>query len=195
MSTVQHIEIVRDQGTAQAVHPKKFIVWLFIVSIVMLFAGLTSAYIVRQADGNWVRFNLPSVFWVTSGLIVLSSFTMQMAYRSAAKNNLKNLKLFITATMVLGLLFLAGQYYSWVQLVHQDVFLVGNPSGSFIYILTGLHGAHLVSGLVFLLAVLIASFKYKVHSKNLVSIEMCSTYWHFLGGLWIYLFIFLNIYH
>lgn len=195
MSAVQNIEIIRDQGTARAIHPKKFIVWLFMVSIVMIFAGLTSAYIVRQADGNWLRFDLPSIFWLTSGIILLSSYTMHMAYRSARKNNLKNLKLFITATMVLGLLFLAGQYYSWVQLVHQDVFLVGNPAGSFIYILTGLHGAHLISGLVFLLFVLIASFKYKVHSKNMVSIEMCATYWHFLGGLWIYLFIFLNIYH
>jgi cytochrome c oxidase subunit III len=195
MSTVQSIEIIREQGTARAVHPRKFIVWLFIVAIVMLFAGLTSAYIVRQADGNWLRFQLPSAFRLTSVVIILSSLTMQLAFRAARKDNLRNLKIFISATMILGIVFLAGQYYSWVQLVRQDVFLVGNPSGSFIYVLTGLHGIHLISGLVFLLLVLIASFNYKVHSKNMVSIEMCATYWHFLGGLWIYLFIFLNIYH
>ncbi len=195
MNAVEQIEIVRDSNPTRAVNPKKFIVWLFIVAIVMLFAGLTSAYIVRQADGNWLHFKLPSVFWLTSAIILMSSASMHMAYRSAKNDNIRNIRSFLSITMVLGLMFLAGQYYSWVQLVHEDVFLVGNPSGSFLYILTGLHGLHLVSGLIFLLIMLVASFQYKVHSKNLVSLEMCATYWHFLGGLWIYLFIFLNIYH
>ncbi len=195
MSTLEHVEIIREPNPTRSVNPRKFIVWLFIVAIVMLFAGLTSAYIVRQGDGNWLKFKLPSVFWLTSGIIVLSSVTMQMAYRAAKKDNLERIKLFLSATFILGILFLAGQYYSWVQLVHEDVFLVGNPSGSFLYILTGLHGLHIVSGLIFLLIMLVASYRFKVHSKNLVSMEMCSTYWHFLGGLWIYLFIFLNIYH
>lgn len=195
MNIAENIEIIRDPATARSVNPRKFLVWMFIVSIVMLFAGLTSAYIVRQADGNWLHFDLPSVFWITSGIILVSSFTMQMAYRSAKKDNLGRIKIFLGLTMILGILFLAGQYYSWVQLVNEDVFLVGNPSGSFLYILTGLHGLHLVSGLVFLLIMLIGSFRYKVHSRNTVSLEMCTTYWHFLGGLWIYLFIFLNIYH
>ena len=195
MNAVEQIELIREPGSTRSVNPRKFIVWLFIVTIVMLFAGLTSAYIVRQADGNWLRFKLPSVFWITSGIILLSSLSLQLAYQAAKKDNLSGIKIFLSITMILGILFLAGQYYSWVQLVNQDVFLVGNPSGSFIYILTGLHGLHLVSGLIFLLIMLIASFKFQVHSKNMVSMEMCLTYWHFLGGLWIYLFIFLNIYH
>ncbi|MEQ9164824.1 MAG: cytochrome c oxidase subunit 3, partial [Fulvivirga sp.] len=72
---------------------------------------------------------------------------------------------------------------------------VGNPSGSFLYILSGLHGLHLVSGIIFLIIVLISTFKYRVHSKNLAQIQMCTTYWHFLGGLWIYLFVFLLLNH
>ncbi len=195
MNTLEHFDVVREPSPTRSVNPRKFIVWLFIVAIVMLFAGLTSAYIVRQGDGNWLKFHLPSVFWLTSAIIILSSVTMQMAYRAAKKDNLDRIKIFLSMTLLLGVLFLAGQYYSWVQLVHEDVFLVGNPAGSFLYILTGLHGVHIVSGLIFLLIMLIASFRYKVHSRNLVSMEMCVTYWHFLGGLWIYLFIFLNIYH
>lgn len=195
MTTLEHIEIIREPNPTRAMDPGKFIVWLFMVAIVMIFAGLTSAYIVREGDGNWLRFNLPGIFKMTSVIILASSGTLYLAYRSAKKDNIKNLRIFLTVTAVLGILFLAGQYYSWVQLVNQDVFLVGNPAGSFIYILTGLHGLHLVSGLVFLLVVLAGAFKYRIHSRNLTTLEMCSTYWHFLGGLWIYLYLFLNLYH
>jgi cytochrome c oxidase subunit 3 len=69
-----------------------------------------------------------------------------------------------------------------------------NPSGSFLYVLTGVHGFHLITGLIFLLIVLISTFKYKVHSKNLIRLELCATYWHFLGALWVYLYLFLTIY-
>jgi cytochrome c oxidase subunit III len=195
MNTVQNIEIIKEPQATRAVNPRKFIVWLFIVSIVMLFASLTSAYIVRQADGNWLKFKLPEVFRITSAIILLSSVTMQMAYRAAKKDELGRLKLFLSLTMALGLLFVAGQYYSWVQLVNQNVFFAGNPAGSFVYVFTGLHAIHLLSGLIFLLIMLYGSIRYKVHSKNIVSMEMCTTYWHFLGGLWIYLFIFLNLYN
>ncbi|HLF35763.1 MAG TPA: cytochrome c oxidase subunit 3, partial [Cyclobacteriaceae bacterium] len=134
------------------------------------------------------------VFWFTSAVILLSSFTMHTALQSARKDSIRNIRLFLSVTLGLGTIFLAGQYYSWIQLVDQDIYFVGNPSGSFLYVLTGLHAVHLVSGVVFLSVVLIGSLKYKIHSRNLVPIEMCATYWHFLGGLWIYLFVFLNLY-
>jgi cytochrome c oxidase subunit 3 len=195
MSVAEQIEIIREPQATRSVNPKKFIVWLFIVTIVMLFASLTSAYLVRQASGDWLRFDLPPVFRITTAIILLSSLTLQLAYRSAKNNNLSNIKTFLVLTMILGILFLTGQYYSWIQLVRQNVFFVGNPAGSFIYVLTGLHAAHIVSGLIFLFIMLVRSFNYKVHSRRLMAMEMCTTYWHFLGGLWIYLFIFLNMYH
>jgi cytochrome c oxidase subunit 3 len=80
---------------------------------------------------------------------------------------------------------------AWGDLVKNSVYLVGNPSGSFLYVLTGLHALHLISAIIFVLIVLIATFRNKVHSQNLAQIEMCTTYWHFLGGLWLYLFVFL----
>lgn len=174
-----------------SMHPKKFALWLFIVSIVMIFAALTSAYIVRQGQGNWFEFDLPSIFWVNSGVILLSSVTMHLAYLSAKKDNLEWVKIFMAITTLLGAIFLVMQVYAWDELAKMDVYFVGNPSGSFIYVFTGVHGFHLVTGLIYLVVVLIATFRYKVHSRNMVRLEMCSTYWHFLDGLWLYLFMFI----
>ncbi len=178
-----------------SMHPKKFAMWLFIVSVIMIFAGLTSAFIVRQSEGNWLEYDLPGIFWYTSGIILLSSIFMHWAYISGKKDQLDNLKIALGITTILGLAFLVGQWFSWVALVDMDVYFVGNPGGSFLYVLTGVHALHLISGVIFLIIVLISSFKYKVHSKRLVKLEMCATYWHFLGGLWLYLFMFLLFNH
>lgn len=178
-----------------SMHPKKFALWLFMVTVVMVFAGLTSAYIVRQSEGNWLEYDLPEIFWLTSGIAVLSSVCLHWAYYSARKDNFTNLKIGMVLTVLLGIAFLVGQWYSWVAMVDREVFFVGNPAGSFLYVFTGLHAAHLISGVIFLIIVLISTFRLKVHSQALVSIEMAATYWHFLGGLWLYLFMFLLLNH
>ncbi|MGE0772801.1 MAG: heme-copper oxidase subunit III [Cyclobacteriaceae bacterium] len=185
------IKIIEEPKKTLSMHPKKFAMWLFIASVGMLFASLTSAYIVRRAEGNWLAFDLPAVFYTTTILILLSSVTMQWAYFAAKKDNLETLKLMISLTGILGLAFVVGQVVGWGQLVDQSVYFVGNPSGSFLYVLTGLHGLHLISAVIFLLIVLVATFRFKVHAKAMAQIEMCTTYWHFLGGLWLYLFVFL----
>ena len=183
----QNVHIEEPKPTL-AMQPKKFALWLFIVSIVMLFAALTSAYIVKQADGNWLSFELPSAFLLSSVIIVISSITMQMAYFSAKKDELGKMKIMLLLTLALGVAFLFTQFYSWSQLVASNVFFVSNyASGSFIYVFTGLHGVHLVSGLISL----VSAIRLNVHSKKLLQIEMSTTYWHFLGGLWLYLYIFL----
>ena len=178
-----------------SMHPKKFALWLFLVTVVMIFAALTSAYIVRQAEGNWLEYDLPEIFWVTSGIVVLSSIALQVAYYAAKKDNFLLLRTCMVLTVVLGIAFLVGQWYSWVALVDQEVFFVGNPAGSFLYVFTGLHAAHLISGVIFLIIVLISTFGTKVHSQSLNTLEMAATYWHFLGGLWLYLFLFLLLNH
>jgi cytochrome c oxidase subunit III len=185
------IRIVEEAKKPLSMHPKKFALWLFLVTVLMIFAALTSAYIVRQADGNWVIFELPNLFLVTTGIILASSVTMHWAYISVKKSNLESAKLAIGLTTVLGTSFLVGQYMAWGQLVKNSIYLVGNPSGSFVYIISGLHGLHIIGGLVFLLVVFVSIFQVKIHSKNMLRIEMCATYWHFLGGLWLYLFVFL----
>lgn len=192
--TIDHIEILKDRR-AMGMNPSKFMVWLFIVTIVMLFAALTSAYIVKQSEGNWLYFDLPRIFWITTAIIMLSSISMQFAYWASGRDDFGKLKAFLIITILLGATFLVGQYYSWKQLVAMDVYFVGNPSGSFLYVLTGLHAIHILSGLVFLLIVTVSAFRLKIHSKNKIKIEMCTTFWHFLGGLWLYLFLFLKINH
>jgi cytochrome c oxidase subunit 3 len=135
------------------------------------------------------------MFWITSTIIIVSSITMQLALKSAKEDRFSRLKMYLILTALLGVAFLFGQYQSWKQLVDMDVYFVGNPAGSFLYVLTGLHGVHIISGLIFLIVVIASSFKLKTHSKSLIRIEMCTTYWHFLGGLWLYLFLFLKLNH
>lgn len=185
------LRIVEEAKRPLSMHPKKFALWLFIVTIFMIFAALTSAYIVRRADGNWLIFELPNLFLVTTCIILASSGTMHWAYLAVKKGNLEAAKLAIALTTVLGISFLAGQFLAWGELVKNSIHLVGNPSGSFVYVISGLHGLHIVGGVVFLFVVLISIFQYKVHSRNLLRVEMCATYWHFLDGLWLYLFVFL----
>ncbi len=192
METLQpDLNIQREPEATLSVDPKKFILWLFIVSIVMLFASQTSAYLVRRAEGNWVEFDMPMVFWYSTGVLLLSSISMQWAYFSAKKDNFTGLKTAISVTFVLGMVFLWMQFEGWRQMVDMKVFFVGNPSGSFLYVFTGLHGFHLISGLIVLIAALVSAFRLKVHAKNLRRIEICATYWHFLDILWVYLFFFL----
>jgi len=191
-SELKYIDIVEQPIS---MHPKKFALWLFLVTVLMIFAALTSAYIVRQAEGNWLEYELPEIFWVTSGIVVLSSIAMQFAYFAAKKDNFIGLRIGMVATVLLGIGFLVGQWYSWVALVDREVFFVGNPAGSFLYVFTGLHAVHLISGVIFLIIVLISTFRYKVHSQALNTLEMATTYWHFLGGLWLYLFLFLLLNH
>ena len=191
-SELKYIDIVEQPIS---MHPKKFALWLFLVTVVMIFAALTSAYIVRQAEGNWLEYELPEIFWYTSGIVILSSIALQVAYYSAKKDNFVGLRLGMVLTVLLGIGFLIGQWYSWVALVDREVFFVGNPAGSFLYVFTGLHAVHLISGVIFLIIVLISTFRYKVHSQAMNTLEMATTYWHFLGGLWLYLFLFLLLNH
>ena len=190
-----NIRLVENPQRTLSVHPHKFALWLFIVSVVMIFASLTSAFIVKQGEGSWLDYNLPSMFLYTTGTIVVSSILLQWGYFAAKANQFSRLTLLLGVTTLLGVIFLVGQWFAWGQLVDMDVYFVGNPAGSFVYVLTGLHALHLISGIVFLIVVLVSSFKHKVHSGNLVRMEMCVTYWHFLGALWVYLFVFLIFYH
>ncbi|MDF0693578.1 cytochrome c oxidase subunit 3 [Aquirufa ecclesiirivi] len=180
-----------EAKATRSVNPKIFTMWLFIVSIIMLFAAFTSAYLVRKAEGNWVEFKLPNLFWISSVVLLLSSASMHFALLAAKKDQFNALRISISITFVLGLLFLVLQYFGWVQLVEMNVYFVGNPSGSFVYVLSGLHGLHLISGLIVLIVALVAAFRMKINAKALTQIKICSTYWHFLDALWIYLFLFL----
>ncbi len=191
MESVHQYKVDKEPQETLAMDPMKFILWLFLVSIIMLFASQTSAYLVRRAEGNWLEFEMPKIFWYSTVVLLLSSIAMQWAYFSAKKDQFKQLKIAISITFVLGLVFLAMQFEGWKQLVSMNVYFVGNPSGSFFYVFTGLHGFHIISGLIVLFFSWMAAFRSNVHAKNLRKIQICVTYWHFLDILWLYLFVFL----
>lgn len=187
---------VTGYSRPEVINSKKMILWLFIVTIVMLFAAFTSAYIVRKADGEWLLFSLPSIFAYSTAAILLSSITMQWAYTLVKKGLIEKAKPLVAVTFVLGLIFLYVQYIGWGQLVDMNVFLGGdssNPAGSFVYILSGVHAFHLVTGLIYILIVFAMLFSGKITKEKSLQFELCTTYWHFLDLLWIYLFVFLLV--
>ncbi len=172
----------------------KPLLWLGMVSMVMVFAGLTSAYVVRQEKGDWLKFDLPQLFYVSTAVIMISSVTMNWALAAAKKNDLKNLKIAVSITLMLGLIFIICQFNAWSVLYNQKIVFAGkysNASGSFLYILTGLHMLHLAGGIMALGVVWIKSLGEKYNSENLYGIKLCAIFWHFLDLLWIYLFLFL----
>ena len=190
----QKLDSLEQPVPPLSVNPKRFLLWLFMVSIFILFSAFISAYIVKQADKGALDIELPPIFWISTFIILLSSVTMHWAYYAAKKDHTRAIKTGLIFTIVLGICFLGSQFLGWQELVDMDVYFVGNASGSFLYVFSGVHGFHIISGIIFLFIVLAAAVRYKVHAKKLLQIEICTTYWHFLGGLWIYLFIFLKFF-
>tara|TARA_B100001059_G_scaffold122306_1_gene122255 strand:+ start:8714 stop:9301 length:588 start_codon:yes stop_codon:yes gene_type:complete len=178
------------------VNPKKFSLWLLLLGILMLFSGLTSAYIVRKGDGNWFDFEIPSIFLYSTIIVLLSSITMIWAYQAAKKDDIKGIKLGLSATIILGTAFMISQYMGWLVLSDQGLHFV-NPkygdkvSASFLIAIAAIHLIHILAGIIYLIVMLINSFRYKIHKKDTLQISMCNTYWHFVGFLWVYLYMFL----
>jgi cytochrome c oxidase subunit 3 len=175
------------------IEPKKFSLWVFLVTITMLFAAFTSAMIVRRAAGNWTYFEIPVVFSINAVITILSSITMQLAYHNAKKDEIKLNRRYLLMTIVLGIIFLLGQVYGFYALIQSGVYVIGNPSGSFFYVIPLMHGLHVVGGVIYLISTLLSSLKFKVHSRSMLKINLCTTYWHFIGGLWLYLFAILTV--
>lgn len=174
-----------------AVHPLEFLLWGFLVSVFMLFAGLTSAYMVRRADGQWLDFELPSAFALSTVLVALSTLSLEFARKAARRNEFPALRSYLAMTGLLGLGFLGSQLYAYGQCTAQGVFLVGNPSGSFLYVLSGMHALHLVAALLAVAVMLFKAFRLEIHSKAMLGIRLLAIFWHFLTVLWLYLYAFL----
>lgn len=175
---------------------KKFLLWLALISIGMMFAGLTSGYIVRRNTGTWLKFDLPFTFWISTSLILMSSITMNWSVQLIKRNDLKMLPNAVLTTFLLGIGFGVCQFISWHELISKDIYLTGaasNASGSYLYVISALHLCHIVGGLVALAVVFFKSIRKRYASDNYLGIKLCATYWHFLDGLWVYLFLFMLI--
>ena len=189
---MRQAQLASELNRPQRMNSDKFLLWLIMASVVMVFAALTSAYIVKRAEGGWDNFPIPSIFYLSTLIMLLSSGTMHWAVTNARNNEINRLRLGVSVTAILGIAFLGMQIVGWSDLIQLDVYFSGgNVAGSFFYVITVLHWLHIVAGLIFLAVALIQAFKFKIHSKSMNLIEMCATFWHFLDGLWIYLFLFL----
>jgi cytochrome c oxidase subunit III len=172
-------------------------IWVLIAAICMSFASFTSALIVRQgAATDWRHVTLPSVLFLSTSMLLLSSVTLEVARRRVAAymNGLETRvevpKLWLYLTLSLGLLFVVGQYMAWLQLRSQGLYLATNPNSSFFYVFTAIHGLHVLGGLVGLLRVI---RKFAQSTLRRSTLNATSYYWHFMGVLWIYLFVLLWI--
>ena len=180
------------------IHPHKFTLWVAMGSIVMMFAGLTSAYIVRSNQANWLEFNLPVIFWYSTAVILVNSITMHLSVKAFRAREMQRYRSLITITAALGVVFAVLQFFGFKELGSHGVLLLGqgsNPAASFLAIITGLHVLHVLGGVIAILVIFIRAYNTRLKSYNTVPVEIVSTYWHFVDILWIYLFVFFSIAH
>ncbi len=188
------IQAKENEGQGR-IHPQKFVLWVAMGSIVMMFAGLTSAYIVKKSQANWLEFALPTVFWYSTLTIIASSITIQLALKAFKARERKQYRTLITLTAALGILFITFQILGFANLEVRNIPLFGpksNSATSFLGVITILHMAHVVGGVIAILIIFIRAYTSKLKNYSSLPIELISTYWHFVDFLWIYLFIFFN---
>ena len=179
---------LEDRG--KKIHPHKFTMWVAIGSILMMFAGLTSAFIVKSNQTGWKQVLMPKIFWISAAVIILSSITMQMALRSFRQREMNQYRLLIGLTCVLGIVFVLLQWTGFQQLWAQKISFKGSGAGQFLYVIFGLHALHVIGGIVALMVMFIKAFVGKIKLYSSVPVEVVATYWHFVDILWIYLLVF-----
>lgn len=172
----------------------KPLLWIAIISMVMFWAGLTSAYIIRADNGNWLIFNMPDIFFVSTAIIITSSITYLTAYLAIKKDNFRLSTLMVGITLLLAVAFAWCQYHGWMYLFQKGIVFGGkhsNPSGSFFILFVWAHWAHFLGGFISLVVVFIKNLRRRYSSQNYLGMELSGIYWHFLDILWVYLFLFL----
>jgi cytochrome c oxidase subunit 3 len=187
------VQAMNDQK--RKIHPHKFTLWVAIGSILMMFAGLTSAYIVKRSQASWLMLEIPVVFWYSTAAILASSVTVQLSLKALKAREMMAYKRWLMITAVLGVLFLVLQIVGFKQFGANDIRLVGagsNASYSFLLAISGLHGLHVLGGVIALVVIAIQALRVATRNYNTVPLEVAATYWHFVDALWIYLFIFFN---
>jgi cytochrome c oxidase subunit III len=186
-------------------HPHKFAMWLAMGSIAMMFAGLTSAYVVKQSAGNWRTFHLPPIFYISTIIIILSSLTIVLGLKAFKRREIVSYKRLMMTTLILGVIFIALQFLGFYELYatpqqvilngqaenkYLPVTIPGNPSESFLFVIAGLHLVHILGGIIALAIVYFKAINKRVKVYSSTGLEIVASYWHFVDVLWIYLFIF-----
>lgn len=185
------IAVVNEQKTR--LHPSKFALWIALGSIVMMFAGLSSAYIVKRSQANWLTYDIPLIFWYSTGVIILSSVAMMLARKYFLNREMKKYRNWLGITTLLGLAFVFLQYEGFVELWASGITVARNVSFSFLYVIVGLHAVHVLGGVMALLIIFLKAYRTKKKVYHSITIDLMTTYWHFVDLLWIYLLIFLVV--
>ena len=175
--------------------PRRFSTGIAIgmVSILMFFMALASAFLLLHHSSRvWVAVHLPPILWANTAVLIASSFILERARLRLSNGDVSSFRKLWLVTTVMGLLFVTGQLVAWRELVAQGVYIASNQASSFFYIFTGAHGVHLLGGLAALLFVLLRNFEKSQVSMSLAA-EITSYYWHFMDGLWIFLFALLYL--
>jgi cytochrome c oxidase subunit 3 len=177
------------------IHPHKFALWAAMASITMMFGAFTSAYIVKQAAGNWLEFAMPVSFYISTLLIIISSVTLHISFSSFKIGKQSRYKSMLIVSLLLGVAFVIFQYFGWTELYAKGVDLKGNVSGSFFFLISGIHALHVIGGIAALIVATLHAYtlKFNVTEKRINRFDLVLNYWHFVDFLWIYLFIFLII--
>jgi cytochrome c oxidase subunit III len=179
-----------DNQQHNRIHPHKFALWVAIASIIMMFAGLTSAYIVKSKQANWEIVEIPTFFIYSTACIIISSLTIQGSLRSFKQRNMGQYRSLLLVTLLLGIGFLLLQWLGFKWLWENGVRFRGAGAGQFLYIIAGLHALHVLGGIIALIVVILKALIGKTKVYNPVGVEVLNTYWHFVDVLWIYLLIF-----
>ena len=186
------MEIVANEQKNK-MHPYKFTMWVAIGSIVMMFAGLTSAFIVKSNFSNFRMEGFPRVFWYSTVAILLSSVTIQWALRSIKQREMRTHRILLGVTALLGILFIALQWVGFQELWEQNIRFKGGNAGQFLYVIFGLHALHVLGGVVAIVIMFLKAISGRRKVYTSVPVEVAAVYWHFVDLLWIYLLVFFLI--
>jgi cytochrome c oxidase subunit III len=176
----------------------KMLLWFGMVSVVMMFAGFTSAYVISKSRPDWLNdFEMPSAFLFSTLVILISSVTFHLAVKGVKNSKLSQTTAMLWLTFALAIVFIVLQFVGFGQVIESGLYFTGTESTittSFLYIVVIVHLAHLVGGMISLLIVIYNNYKQKYNAAQHVGIELSATFWHFLGLLWLYLFLFFSFY-
>ena len=177
-------------SSEQKMHPHKFTLWIAIGSITMMFAGFTSAYIVKSNQAGWDPIQMPEIFYLSTAVIIASSISIYLAQKAMAAREMARYRLLISVTAVLGLAFVATQFIGFSELWASKITFKDSVAGSFFYIITGVHALHVLGGIIALVVLFLRAFNTKTKFYGTTPVETTGLYWHFVDLLWIYLFVF-----
>ena len=184
-----------EEQKSRTARSYKLILLFAMVSMIMMFAGLTSAFVVSKSRADWLKdFQLPTAFYYSTIAIIGCSVTFHLAKKAIQKNNQSKTTIFLLTTLILGLLFVVLQFVGFGQIVDAGHYFTGSGSSittTFLYVVTVVHLIHLAGGVISLLLIIYNHFKQKYNSSQTLGIELGAMYWHFLDLLWVYLFLFL----